>query len=111
MSRSIPRDSPQAMRAQGISTTNSNSLVQASPETNVLPSRTMRDGRFYKFWVYIVCSPSGTLYIGPAGYINVRIEQHKNEALEGFTKKYGCKRLVYYESYDSFYKAERRESN
>jgi putative endonuclease len=75
----------------------------------VLPSRPMRDGRFYKFWVYIVCSPSGTLYIGLTGYINVRIEQHKNEALEGFTKKYGCKRLVYYESYDSFYKAERRE--
>lgn len=52
----------------------------------------MRDGRFYRFWVYIVCSPSGTLYIGLTGYINVRIKQHKTQALEGFTKKYGCKR-------------------
>lgn len=69
----------------------------------------MRDGRFYKFWVYMVCSPSGTLYIGLTGYINVRIKQHKTEAVEGFTKQYGCKRLVYYESYDSFFKAERRE--
>ncbi len=50
----------------------------------------MRDGRFYKL------------------RINVRIQQHKT-ALEGFTEKHGCKRLVYYESYDYFSAAERRE--
>jgi putative endonuclease len=44
------------------------------------------------------------------GYINPRIQQHKTGALEGFTKKYKCSRLVYYGSYDSFYKAERRET-
>jgi putative endonuclease len=69
----------------------------------------MRDGRFYKFWVYIVCSPTGTLYVGVTGRINVRIQQHKTAALEGFTEQYGCKRLVYYESYDYFSIAERRE--
>ena len=57
----------------------------------------MREGRFYRFWVYIVTSPSGTLYIGVTGNIDVRIRQHKAAVLEGFTKRYGCKRLVYYE--------------
>jgi hypothetical protein len=28
----------------------------------------MRDGHFYKFWVYIMASPTGTLYIGMTGY-------------------------------------------
>ena len=27
----------------------------------------MREGRFYKFWVYIIASRTGTLYIGMTG--------------------------------------------
>ncbi len=65
----------------------------------VLPSCAMRDGSFYKFWVYILSSHSGTLYIGVTGFFDRRIHQHKYDSIEGFTKKYQCHRLVYYESY------------
>ena len=69
----------------------------------------MRDGVFYKFWVYIITSRTGTLYVGMTGFFNTRMSQHKSGAFEGFTKKYKCHRLVYYERYDSVYKAKRRE--
>ncbi len=54
----------------------------------------MRDGPFYQFWVYIMASPSGTLYIGVTGFLGKRVEQHKLGLVEGFAKKYGCTRLV-----------------
>jgi putative endonuclease len=69
----------------------------------------MRDGRFYKFWVYIVASRTGTLYTGITGFLESRVGQHKEDAIEGFTKKYHCHRLVYYETYDDVRKAIARE--
>jgi putative endonuclease len=65
----------------------------------------MRDGRLYKFWVYIMASPSGTLNIGVTGFFERRIMQHETGAFEGFSKKYGCTRLVYYEEYGEVGKA------
>lgn len=35
--------------------------------------------------------------------------QHKNKEIEGFTKKYGVNKLVYYESYDEYWDAANRE--
>jgi putative endonuclease len=69
----------------------------------------MRDGVFYKFWVYIMASRTGTLYIGMTGFFENRVFRHKNGVFEGFTKEYKCHRLVYYESYDNVYTAKRRE--
>ena len=69
----------------------------------------MRDGVFYRFWVYIVASSTGTLYTGMTGFVDTRIFQHKTGAFDGFTRKYKCHRLVYYERYDDVYKAKRRE--
>jgi putative endonuclease len=69
----------------------------------------MREGSFYKFWVYIMSTNSGTLYIGMTGFVDTRIFQHKSGEMDGFTKKYECKRLVYYERYDDVYVAKRRE--
>jgi putative endonuclease len=69
----------------------------------------MREGRFYKFWVYIMASRTGTLYVGMTGFLGPRIGKHKSGLLEGFTKKYGCVRLVYYESYSDIGQAKRRE--
>jgi putative endonuclease len=63
----------------------------------VLPFPAMREGRFYKFWVYIIASSTGTLYIGMTGFIDTRIFQHRSGEIDGFTKKYKCNRLVYYE--------------
>jgi putative endonuclease len=59
--------------------------------------------------VYIAASRSGTLYIGMTNNIYVRVLQHKDGDVEGFTKKYRCDRLVYWESFDEVIKAINRE--
>jgi putative endonuclease len=53
----------------------------------------VRDPR--KYWVYIVASRSGTLYIGVTGNLQARVAQHKSGEIEGFTHDYKCNRLVY----------------
>ena len=63
----------------------------------------------YKFWVYILSSRSGTLYTGITGFFTRRILQHKYNSIEGFTKKYQCHRLVYYESHQDVEVAIGRE--
>ena len=51
-----------------------------------------------RFYVYILASKrNGTLYLGVTSDIVKRVWQHKNGLAEGFTKKYGIKRLVYCE--------------
>jgi putative endonuclease len=69
----------------------------------------MREGSFYKFWVYIIVSRTGTLYIGVTGYLARRIRQHKIESIEGFTQNYKVHRLVYDETYDHALTAINRE--
>ena len=69
----------------------------------------MRDGSYYEFWVYILTSRTGTLYVGVTGDIGTRVLQHKIDSFEGFTKKYKVHRLVYYESYEHVMTAIRRE--
>jgi putative endonuclease len=46
------------------------------------------------YWTYIVASTSGTLYIGMTNDLYKRIMDHKNGAIEGFSAKYRCNRLV-----------------
>lgn len=69
----------------------------------------MRDGSFYRFWVYILASGTGTLYVGVTGYLERRIRQHKIDSIEGFTKKYKVHRLVYYETFAHVANALSRE--
>lgn len=69
----------------------------------------MKDGFHYKFWVYILSSRSGTLYVGLTGFLGRRIHQHKYDTIDGFTRKYQCHRLVYYESYQDVLVAIARE--
>ena len=52
-----------------------------------------------QFYIYILASDSGTLYIGVTNNIKRRVYEHKNGQIEGFTKKYNCKKLVYFEEY------------
>lgn len=66
----------------------------------------MRD---HEYFVYIVCSRSGTLYIGMTNNIERRVLQHKSGEIEGFSSKYHCDRLVCYESFDDVKKAIDRE--
>jgi putative endonuclease len=63
----------------------------------------------HKDWVYIVGSLTGTLYIGMTNNIARRMWEHKSGEFEGFASEYGCKRLVYYESFDDVRKAIDRE--
>jgi putative endonuclease len=67
------------------------------------------DVRDHEYFVYIVCSRSGTLYIGMTNSIYRRALEHKHREFEGFASNYGCDRLVYYESLDDVHKALGRE--
>ena len=49
------------------------------------------------FWVYIMSSKSGTLYTGMTNSLDRRVYEHKHHLVPGFTAKYGCTRLVYFE--------------
>jgi putative endonuclease len=62
-----------------------------------------------KYWVYIVGSRTGTLYIGMTNNLYRRVLDHKCGESEGFASKYGCNRLVYFESFDDVRKAIDRE--
>ncbi len=63
-----------------------------------------------RFWVYILASDyNGTLYIGVTSDLPKRGWEHKNDVVEGFTKKYGIKRLVYFEEHASAEAAIKRE--
>jgi putative endonuclease len=79
------------------------------PKLRVLTSVAVRDGYNYRFWVYILTSRTGTLYVGITGYLHRRILQHKIDTIEGFTKKYKVHRLVYYEAFDHVGNAISRE--
>ena len=60
--------------------------------------------------VYILASPrNGTLYVGVTGNLIRRIWQHRTGAIEGFTRQYAVKRLVYFELHDGMYAAITRE--
>jgi putative endonuclease len=65
--------------------------------------------RDHKYWVYIVDSLTGTLYIGMTNSIDRRIAEHKEGTFEGFASQYGCNRLVYWENFDDVRKAIDRE--
>ena len=78
-----PEDVSSATPTQGVST-----------RMGVLSFPAMREGRFYKFWVYIIASRTGTLYTGMTGFVDTRIFQHISGEIDNFTKKYKCDRLV-----------------
>nr|WP_211656795.1 GIY-YIG nuclease family protein [Magnetospirillum fulvum] len=63
-------------------------------------------------WVYIMTNrPDGTLYIGVTSDLPRRIWEHREGVIDGFTKRYGLKRLVYVERYDDIATALQREKN
>ena len=63
-------------------------------------------------WVYIVTNrPNGTLYVGVTEDLARRAWEHRPGLVQGFTKKYGLKRLVFAEYYDDMRSARQRELN
>lgn len=61
--------------------------------------------REYNFYVYVMASSSGTLYIGITNDLVRRVAEHKEGKIEGFTKKYSCKKLIYFEHFGCIYDA------
>ncbi|MDP2130431.1 MAG: GIY-YIG nuclease family protein [Erythrobacter sp.] len=60
--------------------------------------------------VYIMASGrNGTLYTGVTSDLPKRVWQHREGQVEGFTKRYGCKRLVWFERHDAMESAIMRE--
>jgi putative endonuclease len=60
--------------------------------------------------VYILASKrNGTLYIGVTSNLQKRAWEHKSDQVEGFTRRYGVHRLVYYELHDDMTFAIQRE--
>jgi putative endonuclease len=63
-------------------------------------------------YVYILASKAnGVLYVGVTGDLVRRIYEHRNGFVDGFTKRYSVKRLVYFEQYDTIEAAIQREHN
>ena len=61
-------------------------------------------------YVYIMASRlNGTIYTGVTSDLPARVHQHRNGMIEGFTKKHGCKLLVWYEVHDELENARYRE--
>ena len=61
-------------------------------------------------FVYIMASGrNGTIYIGVTSDLAKRVWEHRNGVVEGFTKKYRCHLLVWYEIHDSIETARQRE--
>ena len=60
--------------------------------------------------VYIMTNKrNGTLYTGVTSNLVQRVWQHKNNLVEGFTKRYGTHTLVWYETRDTMSEAIMRE--
>lgn len=62
------------------------------------------------YYVYILASgKNGTLYVGVTNDLVRRMYEHKHGLIDGFTKKYGVKMLVYFEAGESSEGAIARE--
>jgi putative endonuclease len=61
-------------------------------------------------YVYIMASRrNGTLYLGVTSNLPGRAYQHRNDLLDGFTKRYGCRTLVWFAAFDDIQDARARE--
>jgi putative endonuclease len=75
------------------------------PDIHVLQNSRMAGG-----WVYILTNrPNGILYVGVTSDLVRRIYEHRSGFVEGFIKRYGLKRLVYFEQFDDIRDAIQRE--
>jgi putative endonuclease len=52
------------------------------------------------YFVYLLSSLSGTLYVGFTDNLWKRVQEHKDGVFDGFTRKYKINRLMYFETYN-----------
>ena len=53
------------------------------------------------FHVYFMASRSGVLYLGVTGNLPERSYQHKQKLIPGFTRKYNCTKLIWFEPHST----------
>ena len=61
------------------------------------------------YYVYMVADRSRVLYVGVTSDLFHRVLQHRNGTFEGFTTRYHCNRLVWFERYTGPFEAIARE--
>jgi putative endonuclease len=65
--------------------------------------------KLLSYYVYILASSTGTLYVGLTDNLKKRMTEHKLGLADGFTKKYRVDRLMYYEVFHDSEDAVDRE--
>ena len=80
------------------------------PAIHEMQTSGMRHSWEWAAYVYIMTNrPNGILYIGVTNDIARRAWEHREGLVDGFTKRYGLKRLVWYEPHQSIVAAIQRE--
>ncbi len=65
-----------------------------------------------QFYVYILSNKrNGTLYTGVTSDLLKRVYEHKNDLVDGFSKRYGIHDLVWYEMHETAESAISREKH
>jgi putative endonuclease len=77
------------------------------PANHVLQYRGMAGGYVY----FMTNRPNGILYVGVTSDLVRRVFEHRSGFVEGFTRRYGLKRLVYFEKFETMPHAIQREHN
>lgn len=68
---------------------------------DLIRDRALRDDPRLSYWVYILAArKGGTLYVGVTNDLVRRVYEHRTGAVDGFTKQYGVKPLVYFEAHN-----------
>ena len=64
----------------------------------------------YKYYTYIMTNKSNSvLYVGVTNDLWRRVGEHKQNLVDGFTKRYNAHKLVYYEIFNDIKQAIKRE--
>jgi putative endonuclease len=69
----------------------------------------MRGGKSRTYFVYILSSDRGVLYIGVTNDMQRRLAEHQQGKVAGFTSRYRIHRLVYFEETGDIRSALERE--
>jgi putative endonuclease len=77
------------------------------PAIHVLQYIRMAGGYIY----FMTNRPNGILYVGVTSDLVRRVFGHRSGFVAGFTKRYGLKRLVYFEKFETIQDAIQREHN
>jgi putative endonuclease len=87
-------------------------LVPAIHEAFASRSRFAKIRRMEGAWVYIVTNrPNGTLYVRVTNDLARRVWEHREGLVDGFTKRYALKQLVFAERHADIRTAIQRERN